>query len=168
MKFKIIIFNLICFFIIFEISARIVIRSERLMDSLFNNTTNMWLTSWQNKPKKTSDLYSTRYEYDKKLGWDLKGSLNAFYDNDSALFVTNSDGIRSEKGYSYIPNDSIIRIALIGDSYTEGAEVANNNTWSYFLQEKLGTKFEVLNFGVRGDGHNQCLIKIKLLNTSLM
>ena len=43
-----------------------------------------------------------------------------------------------------------IRIACIGDSITYGAGVTGKNykrsTWEYFLQQKLGDDYQVLNY----------------------
>lgn len=47
-----------------------------------------------------------------------------------------------------------IRIACIGDSITYGAGVTGKNykrsTWEYFLQQKLGDDYQVLNYGISG------------------
>ena len=47
-----------------------------------------------------------------------------------------------------------IRIACIGDSITYGAGVVGKNykhsTWEYFLQQKLGDDYQVLNYGISG------------------
>lgn len=47
-----------------------------------------------------------------------------------------------------------IRIACIGDSITYGAGVIGKNykrsTWEYFLQQKLGDDYQVLNYGISG------------------
>ncbi len=47
-----------------------------------------------------------------------------------------------------------IRVACIGDSITYGSGVEGedyeNSTWEYFLQQKLGERYEVLNYGIGG------------------
>ncbi|MCB9254488.1 MAG: hypothetical protein H6617_07375 [Bdellovibrionaceae bacterium] len=50
------------------------------------------------------------------------------------------------------------RIAFVGDSFVFGVGVANEETLPHFLQEKLGTEYEVLNFGVQGFGIDQAAL----------
>lgn len=47
------------------------------------------------------------------------------------------------------------RIALIGDSTTQMWEVENELRPQYQIEQRLGRKYEVLNFGVRGYGTDQ-------------
>jgi hypothetical protein len=51
------------------------------------------------------------------------------------------------------------RIALVGDSYTFGEDVAYEDTWGYLLEKALGPEFEVLNFGVPGYGVDQAYLR---------
>lgn len=44
-------------------------------------------------------------------------------------------------------------VACIGDSITYGAGVVQDHdhrTWEYFLQQKLGDEYQVLNYGISG------------------
>lgn len=158
---KVLLFNVILLLVLTELFSFKILRSDNLMYKLFGNTTKMWLTLWQNKPEYRNDLYSSKYVFDKNLGWVLGSNLDGFFDNDSAYYNTDNNGIRTTKEISIHSDTSIIRIAVIGDSYTEGAEVANHQNWPFYLEEKLGSKYEVLNFGVGGYGHDQCLIRLK-------
>lgn len=52
-----------------------------------------------------------------------------------------------------IVDSNKIKIACIGDSITYGAGVPHDhehNTWEYFLGEKLGGEYQVLNYGISG------------------
>jgi lysophospholipase L1-like esterase len=59
----------------------------------------------------------------------------------------------------------VTRIAVLGDSYTEGVQVAEDSTFSAVLERELnagGTgRYEVLNFGVGGFGTGQELIALR-------
>lgn len=103
------------------------------------------------------DLY---LGYDPYLGWDIRP--NYTYDK---LFKSNSAGIRSEpREYTVQPNQGIVRVALFGDSFVHGDEVAFTETWGYFLEQqlkKLGKEVEVINFGVPAYGIDQAYLRYK-------
>jgi len=71
-----------------------------------------------------------------------------------APIVTNSFGMRDEEPQPK-NNTSLIRIAVLGDSFTFGFGVSGEDTYPNILERFLnrgakGRKFEVLNFGVGG------------------
>lgn len=72
-----------------------------------------------------------------------------------ALVVTNHYGMRDDDPIEPRPN-RLVRIVAIGDSYTFGFRVANDETWPNVLERLLnenagpGMRFEVLNMGVGG------------------
>lgn len=69
------------------------------------------------------------------------------------LVITNSQGLRNEEEIDF--SDDNYRILTIGDSFTYGPYVNNQDTWQAVLEEKLRTKYpgqktQVLNAGVAG------------------
>lgn len=97
--------------------------------------------------------------YDDLLGWSPKPNSRS----EDGFFSYNSYGIRSAPTeYSISPSPNVLRIALFGDSYTHGDEVPFENTWGYYLENKLreaGIKAEVINFGVPGYGMDQAYLR---------
>jgi lysophospholipase L1-like esterase len=68
-------------------------------------------------------------------------------------FRINSKGFRSDKDHSYSKPDGLIRILTIGDSFTLGYEVNQNETYSVIVEKYLkqqGINVEVINAGVSG------------------
>jgi hypothetical protein len=63
------------------------------------------------------------------------------------------------EGVSFPELTKKTRIALVGDSYTFGEDVAYEDTWGYLLEKALGSDFEVLNFGVPGYGVDQAYLR---------
>lgn len=64
-------------------------------------------------------------------------------------WVTNSKGFRNDQEFDYNQSDSVIRILSIGDSFTSGYKVGQNETYSAILERELnarqdGLKYEVL------------------------
>ena len=90
--------------------------------------------------------------YDRELGWSQRPAVS---DHNAAGFITT--GPTPERAR---PSDRL-RIALFGDSFTQG----NYRTgWWRLLEEQLnaaGVKCEVLNFGVGGYGMDQAYLRWK-------
>jgi hypothetical protein len=94
--------------------------------------------------------------YDDLMGWTV-GSNRRSADG---LYLSSSEGIRAphEKvTFSKIAGKT--RIALVGDSFTFGEDVRYEETWGYFLEQALGSEFQVLNFGVPGYGVDQAYLR---------
>ncbi len=81
---------------------------------------------------------------------NVKGSIK--YD---ILLETNGDGM-IDRGYPVERVPGALRVAVLGDSFTAGEEVAMgkrfHEIWEDRLQKKLAHPVEFLNFGVRGFG----------------
>ena len=73
---------------------------------------------------------------------------------------TNSKGYRGKIEYPYRKDPDKVRILVLGDSFTFGDEVSDNETYAYYLQEMI-PHAEVINMGVHGYGHDQMLILLK-------
>ena len=91
--------------------------------------------------------------HDSDLGWTIKPNGSS-----ASLYHANSQGIRARRNYSEVPDPDMIRVVTFGDSFTEGYEVKNEETWQAQL-ENLDRRFEVLNFGVRGYGVDQAYLR---------
>ena len=118
--------------------------------------------SWSNialYERKLLDQQADRLSYlvyDDLMGWTIgpnKRSANG-------LYYSSWEGIRApQEGISFARITNKLRIALVGDSFTFGDDVRYEDSWAYFLQEGLGSKFEVLNFGVSGYGVDQAYLR---------
>ena len=96
--------------------------------------------------------------HDDSLGW----TVGPDREKADVLYSTDSSGIRiphSDTGLT--KRGEKIRIALLGDSYTFGQEVAYEDTWGYVLEKSLGPEFQVLNFGVPGYGVDQEFLRFE-------
>ena len=123
------------------------------------------ISSTEKKISKYLDSDSSLLLYDKNIGWSYRPLSK------SNKYIINKQGIRVEeqnKIYPVYNDNDIIRIALIGDSFTAGDEITFNETWGYMLENHLNSisnnkknKFEVINFGSGGYGLDQILIKFK-------
>jgi len=100
----------------------------------------------------------TFFEYDSLLGWKNKaGGEGMFTIPDSKTLVKiNAKGLRdSEHRYGA---HSQFRILILGDSFTWGFGVSQEERFSQQLAQWLGDSVEIINAGVSGYGTDQELL----------
>ena len=66
----------------------------------------------------------------------------------------NKDGNRQ-----YAQNSEAFKVALLGDSMIENAQLSDGNDLGSLLQKELGNKFEVTNFGILSKSNIMLLIR---------
>lgn len=78
-------------------------------------------------------------------------------------FSTNSQGFRGRAEYAVMKPDGVYRALVLGDSTTLGHGVADNDTFSFLLEQKLSNagRVEVINMGVSGFGTAEELIQLR-------
>jgi lysophospholipase L1-like esterase len=102
------------------------------------------------------------YTADRALGWSLRPGAGAWEVDEGAAWTRiNPHGFRDRDRTADKP-PGVYRIAVLGDSYTEGRQVGMDQTYTWLAEEALnrqrcagGSRFEVLNFGVPGYGTAQ-------------
>ena len=106
---------------------------------------------------------------DRDLGWKLKPGASGEWKGEGASFVrVNSEGLRDREHTKAKPPNTL-RVAVLGDSFTEAIHVPVEQTFWSKLERKLGNcdavkgrkNVEVLNFGVQGYGTAQQLIMLR-------
>lgn len=94
--------------------------------------------------------------YDSQFGW----TVGVNRQNKNGLYSSSAEGLRSSRrGESFAEKPVTCRIALVGDSFTFGEEVAFADSWAYQLEQRLPSGCQVLNFGVRGYGVDQAYLR---------
>ena len=116
------------------------------------------------------DSAPTRFHTaDRDLGWKLKPGVSGEWKGEGASFVqVNSDGLRDREHTKTKPPNTL-RVAVLGDSFTEAIHVPVEQTFWSKLERKLGNcnaikgkqKVEVINFGVQGYGTAQELVMLR-------
>lgn len=114
--------------------------------------------------------YSTPefYTVDETRGYSLAPNVKGLYRKEGRTYVEiNSDALRDIEHSVQKPGNTL-RIAVIGDSYSEALQVDLNEIWWRIMQDKLNScsffddnKVEVINFGVSGYGTAQEYITLK-------
>ena len=107
----------------------------------------------------------SKYRYDPTLGW--APSPNGQFVEGGIHYAYNSAGLRSAPTeYTKTPESGTYRIAIFGDSFTEGADAHFHQTWGAVLGDLLadtGMEVEVLNFGVSAYGIDQAFLRWRTL-----
>lgn len=106
---------------------------------------------------------------DPDLGWKLKPGVSGEWKGEGASFVqVNSEGLHDREHTKAKPPNTL-RVAVLGDSFTEAIHVPVEQTFWSKLERKLGNcdavkgrkNVEVINFGVQGYGTAQQLIMLR-------
>src|SRR5947208_7705745 len=116
----------------------------------------------------TGYSYPEFYVADAQRGYALRPGMRGWYRKEGEAFVQiNNDGLRDREHSKRKPANTI-RIAVLGDSYTEAFQVNFENSLCALLERKLhecpalsGHEVEVINFGVSGYGTAQELITLR-------
>ena len=101
-----------------------------------------------------SQAATSYFVLDPELGWSVgPGGHGPTYNSDGR-------GVRRASGREYpdLPAPGVVRIVTVGDSFTHGDEVADQETWQAEL-ERLDPRLEVLNLGVGGYGTDQAFLR---------
>lgn len=98
--------------------------------------------------------------YHPTRGWALKPDIKSMSVFDGKVLNSNSKGLRGKTEYPYQRIPGKRRIVVLGDSFTFGEEVSDDETYAHYLESALPNT-EVLNLGVQGYGHDQMLLYLK-------
>jgi len=118
------------------------------------------------------------YTYDPYVGWKLKPGASGWQTHEGNAFIeVNRDGFRGPD-YSFEKPPGTLRIAVLGDSFTEAQHVPFEDTFCSVIQRDLQaqcpfaiggnriprrifTQVEVINFGCDGYGTTQELMTLR-------
>jgi hypothetical protein len=97
---------------------------------------------------------------DPTLGWKYRAGYARGRD------TINAQGLRSARAYRDAPDTGVLRVAVFGDSFTYGSEVANPDAWPARL-EALHPGIEMLNYGIGGYGADQAYLRFAREGTAM-
>ena len=93
---------------------------------------------------------------DEDLGWTLGSGRSS----QNGLYFIGNQGIRTARAGEVLSAEPRpCRIAIVGDSFTFGENVAFEDTWGNVLESALQSHCQVLNFGVPGFGVDQMYLR---------
>jgi hypothetical protein len=146
---------------LFEGSARLAFPIPKVAKRLQANDEYTYRRNWvQEHQKNGMEAYYAFDMYDASKGWIAKPNLRDVKTFYNKTLNTNSKGLRGKRDFPYTKNKNKVRILILGDSFTFGDEVSDDETYSAYLQAML-PHTEIINMGVHGYGHDQMLILLK-------
>jgi hypothetical protein len=98
--------------------------------------------------------------FDPELGWTLLENVRDVTLN-GAPVSSNSSGQRGVREYARDAKPAGLRVAALGDSFTFGQCVRDEETFAAQLERLLAPDGEVLNFAVHGYGHDQQYLRMR-------
>jgi hypothetical protein len=113
--------------------------------------------------------YPVFYTSDIVRGYALQPGLSGWYRKEGEAYIRiNSEGLRDREHAKQKPANTL-RIALLGDSYSEALQVSLEDTFWMILEQRLqgcdaftgGKRIELINFGVSGYGTAQELLTLR-------
>jgi hypothetical protein len=139
-----------------EVALRIAFNPQYLFRA---DEDGWWQLRWQTSQSLVEDDALTPEAfsfdiYDPVLGWSPKPGYR------SADIRINSRAARADREYRQENTSEFYRIVAVGDSFTWGEGVANEDTFVAQL-EKIIPGAEVINLGVHGFGTDQQLLRLK-------
>jgi hypothetical protein len=150
----------VAFLVFLEIGLRIVYAVPRFSDALFVNDDASWRRKWVERRKASEvAIYHSFDRYHPTLGWASKPGLRDVTVFGDEVLNTNARGLRGKRDFPY-ESAGRPRIVVLGDSFTFGEDVSDDETYAHVLQSFL-PKADVLNMGVHGYGHDQMLVLLR-------
>src|SRR5262245_35541182 len=146
--------------VFFEAAARLALRSDALFQRIAAEDDASWRLRWVRRQR---DGVRLSYRFDvhhPTRGWALRPGIEPTDAFGGKILSSNSRGLRGRAEHDYAKPRGVIRIVTLGDSFTFGEEVGDDETWSHQLEELLPGS-EVLNLGVHGYAHDQMLLYLQ-------
>ena len=97
--------------------------------------------------------FDSRFEYDATVGWKNAANINTV-PKDQGRVRTNSQGMRNDADFALEPVPGRPRLMIVGDSYSFGFGVSNEETYAYELA-RLMPDWDVMNLAVSATGTDQ-------------
>ncbi len=120
-----------------------------------------WRLDWLRRHRGDEAPY--RFSFDAHhpvRGWTLAPGLRSVEVFQGKRLSSNSRGQRGKREFAAQKPVGITRIALLGDSFTFGEGVSDEETFAQQI-EGLLPGVEILNLGVHGYGHDQMLLTLR-------
>ena len=97
--------------------------------------------------------FDSRFEYDATVGWKNAANIDTV-PKDQGRVRTNSQGMRNDEDFPVEPVPGKPRLMIVGDSYSFGFGVSNEETYAYELA-RLMPDWDVMNLAVSATGTDQ-------------
>ena len=146
--------------IFMECGARVVFSVDDLRWRVIGHDDSSYRLEWIARHPYHTDWTGPFASYNPTRGWALKPGIRDMKVGDGTILNTNSKGVRGITEYKYARSPGTRRMVVLGDSFTFGSEVPDDDTFSRRLEVDLPNT-EVVNLGIQAYGHDQMLLYLK-------
>jgi lysophospholipase L1-like esterase len=145
-----------------EGTARMLFGVTRLSDRISVQDSYGWRRAWvKQRRERDEQIYFAFDTFDLTKGWRSKAGIrNMKVFREGKILNTNAEGFRGARDFSLQKDSGKTRIVLIGDSFTFGEIVSDDESFAALLQREFPNT-EILNLGIHGYGHDQMLIHLR-------
>ncbi len=146
-------------FLLFEGVSRLAFSVPPIADRLWANESASWRRMWVSRHRSGAEFNFEFDRYDPLRGWIVKPNVHDALAFGTKRLNTNSVGMRGKREYPVERVAGKTRIVVLGDSFTFGEEVSDEDVYASRLQDALPNA-EILNLGVHGYAHDQMAIHL--------
>ena len=108
-------------------------------------------------------------EPDSELGWTVARGRAWGIEGKKIFYHINRQGFRHGEDFDSMSQEALgkRRVAVLGNSFTFGVHVYENETFPFHLSQRIGPEWEVINLGVPGYGIDQMVLAYEKHRASL-
>ena len=162
-------FTLLVLITLLESGARVALSRDVIANRLVRaNDETSFRIIWSNRHRGGVNAQYKFDRHDPTKGWGTFPNLRDLPVFADKRLSTNRFGYRGSLNLTPAKKSGWRRIIVLGDSFTFGEEVNDDETYSHLLGQTLAeSKIEVVNLGVHGYGHDQMLILLREFGVTL-
>jgi hypothetical protein len=143
-----------------EGTARLIFAVPALDRRLDASDNFAWRRNWVANHKSGKQMYFSFDSFDTSRGWRTRANIKNASVFDGKTLNTNAYGFRGAREVALEKDTTKTRILLLGDSFTFGENVSDDEAYAEVMQKAL-PKAEVINAGVHGYAHDQMLVMLR-------
>jgi hypothetical protein len=150
---KITLINLLIVFLLLEGGMRIY---YSVTDKVPPHSDHSVVREWRWVSSRLADgkeNFDSRFVYDPLAGWKNAPNINKEVKHHGSI-RTNAQGMRNDSDFSEVPVNGRQRLMIVGDSYSFGHGVSNEQTFAYKLAERM-PDWDIMNLAVSATGTDQ-------------
>src|SRR5262249_22633489 len=122
----------VCVLLCLEVGLRIAFLIPSLRETLSVNDDASWRRRWAARHAETDvAIYHSFDRFDPSLGWSTRPDLRDVRVFGDKVLNTNHRGLRGTREFDYERSDRP-RIVVLGDSFTFGEEVSDDETYAHY------------------------------------
>jgi hypothetical protein len=138
-----------------------LVMHQRVRRALLGDDNSSWRLFWVVLHRQHEEWTGKYATYHPLRGWAVMPNVTNMTPFGKGKVVnSNANGLRGTTQYQYARTPGKQRILVLGDSFTFGTDVSDNETYSHYLEAALPNT-EVLNLGVQGYGQDQMLLYLQ-------